>query len=101
MSSRISTRDRILGVCAIVLWIAALALATVGCSAIAPSLAERADAVVERYCRTPLEQRQVLSAVVNRELAPHRIEVTCAGDPASSPAPAADPVVVVGEASSA
>lgn len=89
MISRGPRTDRIVGVCAIILWLIMLALATVGCSALGPSLAEKADDVVERYCARPIADRLVLRAVVNRELAPHRIEVICAGDPpppASSPA---------------
>lgn len=79
------TRQRIVGVIGVALWITMIVLAATGCSVFAPSLAEKADQVVEHYCVTPFEQREVLRAVVNRELAPHCIDVVCAGDPPTAP----------------
>ncbi|NIR58931.1 MAG: hypothetical protein GWO02_05135 [Gammaproteobacteria bacterium] len=36
--------------------------------------------VVERYCKSSPESRALLRQQVNDDIAPHRIEVTCAGD---------------------
>jgi hypothetical protein len=80
MSTRTNRTDRAIAVLAVILWIVAIALASAGCTS--RSLSARAAEVVDRYCGRPPEERAILRAVVNRELAPHAIEVRCAGDSA-------------------
>jgi len=53
-----------------------------GCASVTSAVAPQVASAVQKYCATPLAERQVIRAQVNTLISPATIRVTCPGDPA-------------------
>lgn len=58
-----------------------LASELTACSTFSTAVAPKVADGVNRYCREPLAERQLIRSQVNGMITPNTIKVTCQGDP--------------------